>query len=401
MKTFDRIAVLIVTAMVITAFIAVRLLPEKDNGRFMVDVRRIEYDLDTMGYADADAYGTVADIERYKGQSDFYDRGHEYVIINTNGEIYRIDRVTENSRTETYVLILLLAFAAVTAGVFIYVRQALIKPFNRLSEFPHELSKGNLTIPLKEQKSRFFGRFVWGLDMLREKLESSDRRELEQAREEKTLLLSLSHDIKTPLSGIKLYAKALSKGIYTDREKQTAAAESINAHADEIEHYLNEMIGKLRSGRDIEINSREFYLDEVTDRIENYYAERLKTAGTAFETAKHNNCMLLGDPDRLTEVLQNIFENAMKYGDGRSISMTFSDEEDCRLITVTNSGCTLDESELTHIFDSFWRGSNSAGKPGSGLGLHICRRLMHGMGGDIFAETKDGYMAVTAVCRKA
>ncbi|MBP5744104.1 MAG: ATP-binding protein, partial [Oscillospiraceae bacterium] len=122
--------------------------------------------------------------------------------------------------------------------------------------------------------------------------------------------------------------------------------------------------------------------------------------GTALEISEYRDCMLSGDPDRLEEVLQNIFENAIKYGDGKRIAVSFSDEEDCRLITVSNSGCTLPEEELTHIFESFWRGSNTGNKQGSGLGLYICSRLMQKMGGDIFAETEDGEMKMTVVCRK-
>ena len=99
-------------------------------------------------------------------------------------------------------------------------------------------------------------------------------------------------------------------------------------------------------------------------------------------------------------MLQNIIENAIKYGDGHYIRLTFSDEEDCRLITVTNSGCTLPEQELVHIFDSFKRGSNVGSKSGSGLGLYICRQLMDAMKGDVFAEIQGGDMCVTVVCRK-
>ena len=89
-------------------------------------------------------------------------------------------------------------------------------------------------MPLKESKNRFFGKFLWGLDMLREKLEESKQAQYELMREKKTLLLSLSHDIKTPLSAIKLYSKALSNGIYKEYEKQQEVYESINAKADEI-----------------------------------------------------------------------------------------------------------------------------------------------------------------------
>ena len=54
--------------------------------------------------------------------------------------------------------------------------------------------------------------------------------------------------------------------------------------------------------------------------------------------------------------------------------------------TVTNTGCNLDEREVVHIFDSFFRGSNAEGKVGSGLGLFICRKLVGMMEGEIYAQ---------------
>ena len=101
------------------------------------------------------------------------------------------------------------------------------------------------------------------------------------------------------------------------------------------------------------------------------------------------------------EVLQNVIENAAKYGDGRSITIDFAREENCLLITVSNTGCTLPDNEVIHIFDSFWRGSNSKGKEGSGLGLYICRKLMQQMDGDIYASVHDDLMSVTIVLRQA
>lgn len=83
------------------------------------------------------------------------------------------------------------------------------------------------------------------------------------------------------------------------------------------------------------------------------------------------DCILKGDFARSVEVLQNVIENALKYGDGHAIEIIFSEEDNCQLITVRNSGCTLPETELPHIFDSFWRGSNSEKSQGSGLGLYI------------------------------
>lgn len=128
--------------------------------------------------------------------------------------------------------------------VLLYIKFAILMPFERLSGIPYELSKGNLTAPIKETKNRFFGKFLWGIDILRENIEQQKQRELVMQKEKKTLLLSLSlsHDIKTPLSAIKLYSAALSKNLYSDAEKQYKIAENINEKADEIEGYVSQII---------------------------------------------------------------------------------------------------------------------------------------------------------------
>ena len=136
----------------------------------------------------------------------------------------------------------------------------------------------------------------------------------------------------------------------------------------------------------LEAEMKEFYLAEVMDRIRTLYVEKFKSLRTDFTIGEYSNVLLSGDPVRLEEVLQNLLENAIKYGSGRYVRIEFSDEEDCRLITVRNSGCSVKEEELPHLFESFYRGSNSESVKGSGLGLFIARSLMRMMNGEIFAK---------------
>ena len=110
---------------------------------------------------------------------------------------------------------------------------------------------------------------------------------------------------------------------------------------------------------------------------------------TLASTNVNGNVLIKADGDRLVEVIQNIIENAIKYGDGRYIGLSAHREEDEFLIEVENTGCELEEAEEVHIFDSFYRGSNVGSQPGSGLGLYICRKLIHAMEGEIFAEIKE------------
>lgn len=151
----------------------------------------------------------------------------------------------------------------------------------------------------------------------------------------------------------------------------------------------------------INVQNGEFYLSELVVKIKSYYAQKLELIRTEFCMGDYSDCLINGDFDRSIEVIQNIIENAVKYGDGKSISVDFTEEDGCILITISNSGCTLEDTDLPHIFESFWRGANAEKEKGSGLGLYICRQLMHKMNGEIFAEIKSETMYVTAVFVKA
>ena len=231
------------------------------------------------------------------------------------GAVYKIIYTQTDDRTWILMNIALGILFLLSVFLICYIGKKIIKPFEQMQSLTEELAKGNLSVPVKAEKSKFLGRFLWGMDMLRETLESNKEKELALQKEKKTLILSLTHDIRTPLSAIRLYAKALA--------------------------------------------------------------------------------------DRLIEVLQNLLENAIKYGDGKRISIDFSEEEDCRLIMVRNSGCSLKQEELINLFDSFYRGSNVGSADGSGLGLYISRQLMQKMDGEVFAEIKEDDFCATIVVRKA
>lgn len=410
MKAFNKIFVAVI-AMIILIFAVFNLLfassDNTDSGRpYRVEINRLVFEIEQSGFDSVDMSGCeyVTHIEKYSDK--FYDSDSDYTIREINGVLYRFDYTTDMKSDKSSVMlmvnIILGILSAMIIGVLIFIRIKILLPFENLTNVPYELSKGNLTCPIKEDKSRFFGRFIWGVDLLRENMEQQKQRELDLQRDKKMLLLSLSHDIKTPLSAIKLYSKALSKGLYDGREKQIEIAESINTKADEIESYVLQIITASREDfLSLEVEMGEFYLSELISKIKLYYTEKLRLIRTDFFVGSYMDRLLKGDLDRSVEVLQNVMENAIKYGDGKSIDIQISEEDGCLLITVRNSGCTLSENELPHIFESFWRGENAENEKGSGLGLYINRQLMHKMNGEIFAEIKDGFISVSMVFSKA
>lgn len=406
MKPFQKLLLFILFLLAGCFLFANYMLLRFDNtqeGRpYRVEINRLAGEIEEQGMdqIDLSSYQYVTHIARC--EDDFYDTDSDYLIRKIHGVYYRFDYTFEPkiNKTELFLLVngILAILTVVVLGILIFVKQKILQPFERLSEVPYELAKGNLSIPLKESKNRFFGRFLWGVDLLRETIEAQKQRELEIQKDKKTLLLSLSHDIKTPLSAIQLYAKALSKGLYQEREKQLEIAEHIHTKANEIGAYVSQIISASKEDfLSFEVHMSEFYLSDLMQKIVDYYTEKLELLKTEFFVGAYSDCLLQGDLDRSIEVLQNIIENAIKYGDGKQITISLWEEDGCMLISVKNSGCTLPDAELPHLFDSFWRGSNAQKEQGSGLGLYIARQLMSHMHGDIFARSEDGTMEVTVV----
>ncbi len=257
-------------------------------------------------------------------------------------------------------------------------RNHILMPFHRMEQLPYELTKGKLTIPLNEEKNRYFGKYLWGMNLLRENIEESKVRELALHKEKKLLLLSLSHDIKTPLSTIKLYSKALSRNLYKDEEKKIQIAEQIDSKADEIKKYVSDIVSASKEDfLHFEVGNVEIYIKDVLSEIDAYYTDKMKLTMIDFEIKKYNNIMVWADRERLIEVIQNVIENAIKYGDGKRIWIECENSDEEYIINIMNSGEAVSDKEMSMMFESFFRGSNVGKQPGSGLGLYICRQLVH------------------------
>nr|WP_294484494.1 HAMP domain-containing sensor histidine kinase [uncultured Anaerosporobacter sp.] len=290
----------------------------------------------------------------------------------------------------------------VAIGVLLYyIKREIMQPFKKLTDMPYDLAKGRLKSEVKESKYRYFGKFLWGINMLRETLEKHKQREMQLEKEKKTLLVSLAHDIKTPLSMIMLYAQALKEKLYDTEEKKEEAIDQILGKANAIENYVSEIIHVSKNDIfNLEVEEETFYLNEIIDSIRDSYDEKCKRRYIDFTIEAYENKLLIGDSSKLIEVLENVMENAIKYGDKESIKITCYEEDYCQLINITNSGKPIPSTDFVHMFESFWRGKNAHEKQGYGLGLYICKSIMHQMKGEIFVENTQESMSLVIVVRK-
>lgn len=218
---------------------------------YRVEAKRVAAKLTEQGATqealaglDLSEYKTIIRVSAFRADEIC---NNDYVVEEIGGKLYRIEyRAAAENGALFLMNAAMLIMMLLTFLVLWYVDRKVLKPFHVMNELPYELAKGNLSVPLKEEKGRIFGRFLWGMDMLREQLEEHKRKELEFQKEKKTLLLSLSHDIRTPLSAIELYARALSGDLYDTREKKNEALAGITRNVREMKAYVDEIAGVSR-----------------------------------------------------------------------------------------------------------------------------------------------------------
>lgn len=405
MRAFKRLCIAAAAFfLLLTAVLNFALIRQENaaDGMYRVEAKRLADEIAETGGYHLEKYPHITGVFTDDDDRLYYSDKH-YLIIEANGTLYRVEYTVDNGQHSMLIINCILGIIfLMMISLLLYIYRHIIVPFGRLQRVPQELARGNLAVPIPEEKSRFFGKFTWGVNLLRESIEDSRRKEIAMQRDKKLLLLSLSHDIKTPLSAIKLNAKALAKGLYKDEEKRRSAAESINTRAGEIEQFVNEITKAASEDfMNFEVTQGEEFLSRIITRIRARYAPQLALSGTEFAIQKYDDHILSCDADRLAECLQNLMENAIKYGDGKRIEIGFDKMDGCELITVSNTGCTLETKELPQIFESFYRGSNADKVQGNGLGLFICKRLMSLMGGEVYADIRDECFCVTLVVRLA
>ncbi len=301
---------------------------------------------------------------------------------------YTDDFVWKNQLVLNVALVAGFLFAICVLG---YVERKILKPFQSLVTYPEKLSKGMTEEKLPETKNRYFGKFVWGMNMLADQL-TTDRKRLQKLEyERQTMVTSIAHGVKTPVANIKLYANAIETGLYQEsgvvNPKDAEIAGKIEKNAMEIETLVSEMITTTSTSLcDFEPKLQVFYMKELEEQIEEAFANRLRTKQIPFRLECDGNPMVNSDKEGLCKILSQFIENAIKYGDGTGITVSLDKQEDGYYFSVKNKGELLLESEIPFIFKSFWRGSNVGNAEGSGIGLFVAKEMAKKLGGDIYVK---------------
>ena len=271
---------------------------------------------------------------------------------------------------------------------FIYIDRKVIMPFNRLSDYPERIAKNENADALPESKDKYFGKYIWGMNMLRDRLSGDNRKLRQLEKEQLTLVSTIAHGIKTPVANIKLYSEAIKSGLYredgTPDPKDAEVASKITKNADDITDLVKELLESASKGVVVfEPKIETFYLTEIEEFIKREYDNRLNVLRIPYKIDMKSRVMITSDKTGIIRILVQLLDNAIKYSDGRGINITVDKNEDGYIFSVRDTGSRIPESEMPYVFNSFWRGSNADDVEGNGLGLYEAQFIARKLGGDI------------------
>ena len=313
-------------------------------------------------------------------------------VVSRDGKAEGLVVFTFEDVRETHTLYLAGAVVALSfiilVAYFIYIDRKVILPFNKLSSYPEKIAKNETGEHIPESKERYFGKYIWGMNMLSDRL-SGDRKKLRALEKEKqSLLSSIAHGIKTPVANIRLYAQALKSGLYrkdgVPDPDDAMVAEKIEKNTQDIEDIVKDLLNAAsKSIVEYEPVIDQFYLSEIEDWLNEEYSNRMAVLKIPFTIDCKSRVMITSDKSGVIRVLTQFIENAIKYSDGKHIGVLIDKTPEGYEFTVSNTGSRVPENEEKYIFNSFYRGSNSADIEGNGLGLYEASFIARKLGGTV------------------
>jgi signal transduction histidine kinase len=214
---------------------------------------------------------------------------------------------------------------------------------------------------------------------------------MKDARQKTSFVSSVSHELKTPLTSIRMSAELLLSGRVSDEKKKSRYLSVMVSESERLTRLINNVLdfGKLEQGRK-QYRRSPVAVDRFLTQIIESHRVRITAQGLKIIThIEPEDFTVRTDRDALEQVVLNLVDNVLKYaGTGEFIKFVLKRQDRTVLLTICDDGPGIPKDLQEKVFDQFFRVDSSltATQPGSGLGLSISRRILRDLGGDLYLE---------------
>ena len=288
------------------------------------------------------------------------------------------------SRATPLLLIAGLAVLLLAIAVAIWFARRLTRPIRELERAAGQLASGDLSsrADLPPRTDTDLAALGDTLNAMAEQLEES-------RGSQRAFLLSISHDLRTPLTSIRGYAEALADGTLDDADPdgRKRAATVISSEARRLERLVGDLLDLSRlDSRQFSLNGRDCDASEIADDAALAFAPQARDLGLDLRVLRTDPAPARLDPDRLGQIVANLVENALKYA--TSIVEVSTERRGNEIaVTVTDDGPGIPPEDASKVFTRLYTVRATPGRAvGTGLGLAIVQELASAMNGRAAAD---------------
>ena len=270
----------------------------------------------------------------------------------------------------------------VAAGLFLYLSRRLTRPVLALSKAADEVAGGRYDVAVPDVRSRD------EIGHLADRFREMTERLAEASELERNFLMTISHELKTPLTAIRGHADALREGLADDPDAREASLEVIRAETDRLARLVGDLLdlAKLDAKR-FALVEEEVDLGRLLEQAYQSFAEEARRREIVFERSISEVPVLTTDGDRVLQIVSNLLVNAFEWTpDGGRVTLALRARNGALGVAVSDSGPGIAPEERERIFRPFW----SRNGQGTGLGLAIARELAVALGGRLELESEVG-----------
>lgn len=261
-----------------------------------------------------------------------------------------------------------------------FLAKAILQPLGKLKLAAMELCNGNYDISTCIRKNDEIGLLADMMDQLAIRLKEAQCHRTVEDERRNNFLSGISHELRTPISVIKVQLEALSDGIITDENERSEYYQSMQSEINGLQRLVNDLLDLSKlSSENFQMKFDSVNLKDVLSnsiRSVRAYANQSGIQLSLKIHGKHSDTKSVqSDYDRLRQLLLIFLDNAIKYsGDGTVVTIEFWAEESTR-ICISDQGRGIPSEEIPFIFERFYRGKRVEDVNGSGLGLAIAQQI--------------------------
>jgi signal transduction histidine kinase len=207
---------------------------------------------------------------------------------------------------------------------------------------------------------------------------------------------SVTHELKTPLTNIRMYIEMLEQGIARDAEREQEYFRILGSESSRLSRLINNVLEFSKfEKKQTRLDLREGTLEEVIQEVKEVMQEKLRQEGFSLKVEMEELPPFEYDREAMIQILINLIDNSMKCGKtmpNREITIKAWPELDTAKISVSDTGPGIPRHDLKKVFDDFYRVDSDLTRTtgGTGIGLALVKKLVTLMGGSVWAENNDG-----------